>query len=62
MFLNHYFLNPNYADFKYAKKKMGCPEVVFEIFMVKHQHVNNFLSKNKWKPFFYEKIHNFFDN
>ena len=33
------------ADFKSVKKK-GCPEVVFEIFTVKHKHVNKFWSEN----------------
>lgn len=44
------------------QRKKGCPEVVFEIFTVKHKHVNNFLPKNRLKPFFYEKIHNFLNN
>ena len=44
------------------QRKKECPEVVFEIFTVKHKHVNNLLSKNKRKPFFYEKIRNFPDN
>ena len=55
MFLNHDFLDPNLVLISNMQRKMGCPELVFEILNFEYNQLNEFLKENNENQASYEK-------
>ena len=56
MFLNHDFLNPNLMLISNMQRKMGCPELVFEILNFEYNQLDKFLKENGENQASYGKI------
>ena len=57
MFLNHDFLNPNLILNLNMQRKMGCPELIFEILNFEYNQLDEFLKENGENQASYEKNH-----